>query len=103
MLCSCLVGLLPAAFFMPKNERGTSMNTNYFCTRPKLAERLIRNGRQPEVLPNLWRPDLSAWKFTLDDQLAREVLTYYQGIGKPIPDSIISYIYKRKTEGEWHD
>jgi hypothetical protein len=59
----------------------------YFCTRPQLAEKLIRRGFKPEYTVNPWSPDRAAWRFDITPELATFVESFYREIGKPLPGS----------------
>lgn len=62
-------------------------NVQYFCTRPQLAERLIKNGYTAEQTINPWSPDRAAWRFEITSELATSVKAFYAEIGKPLPGS----------------
>lgn len=59
----------------------------YFCTRPQLAEHLIRSGYIAEQTVNPWSPDRAAWRFDITAELAAFVKAFYAEIGKPLPSS----------------
>ena len=59
----------------------------YFCTRPQLAEKLIRRGFKPEYTVNPWSPDRAAWRFDITPELVTFVKAFYENIGKPLPGS----------------
>lgn len=59
----------------------------FFCTRPQLAEKLIKRGFEPEHTVNPWSPDRAAWKFDITPELVEIVSTFYHSIGKPLPGS----------------
>lgn len=63
------------------------MQLSFFCTRPVLAETLIRKGFEGELTINPWSADRSAWKFAVNAELAAAVRAFYTGIGKPLPQS----------------
>lgn len=64
-----------------------SNKVQYFCTRPQLAEKLIRRGFKPERAINPWSPDRAAWRFDITPELATLVGAFYKNIGKPLPGS----------------
>ncbi len=64
-----------------------SNTVQYFCTRPQLAEKLIRRGFKPERTINPWSPDRAAWRFSVSSELVAVVKEFYAGIGKPLPES----------------
>jgi hypothetical protein len=59
----------------------------FFCTRPTLAEILIRKGFEAETTTNPWSPERTAWRFHITHELADNVRKYYGGLGKPLPPS----------------
>ncbi len=66
-----------------------SNTVQYFCTRPQLAEKLIKRGFKPKCTINPWSPDRAAWKFDITPELATLVKSFYAGIGKPLPGSTV--------------
>lgn len=66
-----------------------SNTVQYFCTRPHLAEKLIRRGFKPERTINPWSPERAAWRFDVTPELATFVETFYKELGKPLPGSTV--------------
>ena len=71
----------------------------YYCTRPRLTAALMKQGRTPEIMPNIWDPKYKVWKFELDEKAAQTVIDFYTEEGKPIPKQISRYL----EEGAAHD
>lgn len=66
-----------------------SNKVQYYCTRPQLAEKLIRRGFKPERTINPWSPDRAAWRFDITPELVTFVKSFYKDIGKPLPGSTV--------------
>lgn len=64
-----------------------SNTVQYFCTRPQLAEKLIRRGFKAERTINPWSPNRAAWRFDITPELVAFVKAFYENIGKPLPGS----------------
>jgi hypothetical protein len=70
----------------------TGKETDFLCTRPALAARLIQDGYEPIETVNPWHTDNTAWLFNLDHVGVQIVAGYYCQIGKQMPSKIAQAI-----------
>ena len=70
----------------------------FFTTRPNLATLLFSHDHIGRRVPHPWQPGRGAWSFIYTDELAADVLEYYQKIGKEPPRSLL-YCMKKQAEG----
>ena len=75
------------------------MSEIFFCTRARLAGKLISKGVQAEVIQNPWVPTQSAWLIPLDDQVYEIASAFYTEIGAKLPKALKTYA-RRRSEDE---
>ena len=64
----------------------------FVCTRATLAAELMRKGYEWRKTINPFKPDLLAWAFDIDKDLAHIVSAYYAERGSQPPAAIRAYL-----------
>lgn len=71
----------------------------FICTRASLAAELMRKGYEGRETINPFKPDLLAWTFEIDKDLAHIVSSYYAERGSQPPAVIREYVSEEKNNG----
>ena len=65
--------------------------TEWICTRPRLASLLMDKGFNARPVSNPWDRDMNAWAFDISVDLIAIVRDYYAECGKPLPKMLERY------------
>lgn len=55
---------------------------SYFCTRPRLAVRLMECGFEGRKVPNPYNPSYAAWEFDNTPEVREIVATFYAEVNQ---------------------
>lgn len=68
----------------------TEKQKPFLVTRPRWASFLMEQGYDGNIMPNPWKPHLTAWAFDLTPDLAQVLVKLYASVDQLPPVSVSS-------------